>query len=134
MKKPKTISKLKKELDQIFSRYIRYRDKGQCFTCSKKDDPKYMQNGHFNPRQYLDTRYDERNNNCQCYACNMLYGGNPATYALRLKQKYGDNIIEELEQGRWKVFKVDSIWYEEKKLEYTEKLRKVQEEYERILL
>lgn len=123
MKSPKTISKLKKELDTIFSRYIRYRDGGQCFTCPNKNDPKKMQNGHFNPRQYLSTRWDERNNNCQCYACNMLYGGNPATYAKRLKEKYGEGIIEELEKGRWKVVKLSPIWYEEQIEIYKEKVK-----------
>ena len=35
-----TTTKLKKELDIWFSRYIRLRDKGQCYTCPKKDEPK----------------------------------------------------------------------------------------------
>lgn len=125
-KKIKSLAKWKKELDQIFSRYIRYRDQGQCFTCPKKDDPKHMQCGHFNPRQYLTTRYDERNNNCQCYACNMLYGGQPATYATRLKAKYGPDVVEELERGRWQVFKVDAIWYQDKINLYTDKLSLLQ--------
>lgn len=114
MKKPKTVSKLKKELDSVFSKYIRQRDKGQCFTCPKKDDPKRMQNGHFVPRQYLSVRYDERNCNCQCYACNMLYGGQGATYAVRLAKKYSQSVVEELEAARWKSVKLDPSWYEEK--------------------
>ena len=125
MKKTKTLAKWKKELDKYFSRYIRYRDDGQCFTCPKKDDPKRMQNGHFNPRQYLRTRYDERNNNCQCYACNMLYGGQPATYAVRLRAKYGDGIVEELEKDRWKPIKLDAIWYQEKIDYYKKELDKM---------
>lgn len=114
MTKPKTVSKLKKELDAVFSKYIRQRDKGQCFTCPKKDDPKRMQCGHFVPRQYLSVRYDERNCNCQCYACNMLYGGQGATYAIRLAQKYGQEVVEELEAQRWVSVKLDPSWYEEK--------------------
>lgn len=83
-----------------FSRYIRYRDKGVCYTCGLVKLPKEMQNGHFVPRQYLATRYDERNNNCQCYACNMLYNGQPSRYAMNLKRDYGEDIIEELEGMR----------------------------------
>jgi hypothetical protein len=112
-RKPKTLSKYKKELDAVFSRYIRYRDKGQCFTCPKKDEPKRMQNGHFVPRQYLSVRFDERNCNCQCYACNMLYGGQGATYAIRLADKYGQEVVEELEQQRWVSVKLDIGWYQQ---------------------
>ena len=112
--KVKSLAKWKKELDTVFSKYIRQRDQGQCFTCPKKDDPKNMQNGHFVPRQYLAVRYDERNCNCQCYACNMLYGGQGATYAIRLAQKYGQSVVEELESQRWVTTKLDVNWYKEK--------------------
>ena len=120
-KRPKTksLAKWKKELDAIFSKYIRQRDQGQCFTCPKKDDPKNMQNGHFVPRQYLAVRYDERNCNCQCYACNMLYGGQGATYAIRLAQKYGQSVVEELESQRWVTTKLDVNWYKEQIAKYT---------------
>jgi len=118
---------LMKELDTIFSRFIRYRDKGQCYTCPNKNHPKRMQCGHFNPRQYLATRYDERNNHCQCYACNMLYAGQPATYAVRLKLEYGDSIIEELEQKRWQTIK--DFPFQKLIDEYKEKLIKVENDY-----
>lgn len=85
-----------------------------------------MQNGHFLPRQYLKTRYDERNNNCQCYACNMLYGGQGPTYAIRLEEKYGEGIVKELEAHRWEVFKVGTDWYEGKIEEYKVKLKEVE--------
>lgn len=114
IQKMKTLSKYKKELDRLFSLYIRYRDNGQCFTCPKKDNPKKMQNGHFVPRQYLAVRYDERNNNCQCYACNMLYNGQPSAYAINLKKLYGPNIVEELEAKRREITKLTPAWYEEK--------------------
>jgi len=101
-----SISKLKKELDAIFSKYIRSRDNGQCYTCTKKDEPKYMQNGHFVPRQYLSVRYDEINCHCQCYACNMLYNGQPSRYAQRLRHDYGDDTIDKLEQKRHETLKL----------------------------
>ena len=112
--KVKTLAKYKKELDAVFSRYIRQRDEGQCFTCPHKDDPKKMQCGHFVPRQYLAVRYDEKNCNCQCYSCNMLYGGQGATYAIRLAQKYGQETVEWLESQRWVTVKLDIPWYQEK--------------------
>ena len=121
-KKVKSISKLKKELDAVFSKFIRQRDGGQCYTCSKKDDPKYMQNGHFVPRQYLAVRYDERNCHCQCYACNMLYNGQPSLYAINLVRDYGVGIIKELEAKRHVITKLSPAWYEEKIAEYTSRL------------
>lgn len=114
MTKPKTITFYKKKLDAIFSKFIRYRDEGQCYTCTKKDEPKYMQNGHFVPRQYLSLRFSEVNCHCQCYACNMLYNGQPSRYAQKLKQQYGDAIIDELERERQKITKLDVSWYLEK--------------------
>jgi hypothetical protein len=121
----KTLSQYKKKLDEHFSKYIRYRDEGQCFTCPKKDHPKKMQCGHFNPRQYLATRWDETNNNCQCYACNMLYGGNPATYSVRLIEKYGLEHVRKLESLRWTPVKLTPMWYEEKIAYYQNKLNEM---------
>lgn len=103
--KKRSVAKLKKELDTLFSRFIRYRDDGQCYTCPKKDDPKKMQNGHFVPRQYLAVRYDEVNNHCQCYACNMLYNGQPSRYAVRLERDYGKGTVEMLEGKRQLITK-----------------------------
>ena len=73
----KTISKLKKELDKWFSLYIRLRDATdeglvQCFTCGKVSHYKSgMQNGHFQSRKHLSTRWSETNCQVQCVGCNM---------------------------------------------------------------
>ncbi len=105
MKKEKTTSWWKKEADMWFSRFIRQRDKGHCYTCELSNNPKKMQCGHFIPRQYLATRYDEKNNHCQCYGCNMIFNGQPSVYAINLIQDYGDNIIKELEAKRQLIMK-----------------------------
>ena len=89
--------------DVWFSRFIRQRDHGQCYTCSNKNDPKKMQCGHFVPRQYISTRYSEINNHCQCYACNMLYNGQPDVYAIHLKKDYGSDIVENLNSMRSRI-------------------------------
>ena len=103
-----SIAKLKKKADAVFSQYIRLRDDGKCYTCGLQKHWKEMQNGHFVPRQYLSLRYDEKNCNCQCYACNMLYNGQPSAYAKHLKEDYGDHIIETLESKRKDV----TLWRE----------------------
>ena len=102
MKKP-TVQKLKKELDKVFSLYIRQRDNFICFTCGLRGNKRNIQNGHFVPRQYNATRYDERNCNAQCFADNMFYNGQPTEYALRLQEKYGDGIVKELNDLRKKI-------------------------------
>lgn len=123
VKTEKTLSKLKKELDAVFSRYIRYRDKGQCYTCPKKDDPKRMQNGHFVPRQYLAVRFSEINCHCQCYACNMLYNGQPSAYAARLKRDYGEGVVERLEAKRQEITKFTPFFYTTEIARYEELLK-----------
>ena len=57
-------SKLVKQLDSVFSQYIRQKDSVNeittCFTCGKKDHWKKLQNGHFQQflfGQNLDIKY-----------------------------------------------------------------------------
>ena len=64
----KSVSKLKKELDSWFSKYIRLRESNdygmtECFTCGKVDYYKKLQNGHFQSRRHHYTRWNEQN--CQ---------------------------------------------------------------------
>lgn len=103
--KIKTQSQLRKRADQIFSWYIRLRDRDNsgecvCYTCGRKSSYKKMQNGHFVPRQYLWSRYDEINCHAQCYACNMLYNGQPSAYAKKLNEEYGPDTVSILEMNR----------------------------------
>lgn len=98
-----SLSKLMKKADAVFSQYIRLRDKGKCYTCGLQKSYKEMQNGHFVPRQYKSLRYDEVNCHCQCYACNMLYNGQPSAYAKRLEEDYGLGTVAKLESKRKEV-------------------------------
>jgi len=120
-KKP-SISKLKKELDRIFSLYVRYRDRGQCITCSVKRPPKEMQNGHYIARSNMATRFDEWNCNAQCFQCNVFKSGNYPKYALALKDKYGDRILEELDKKSQEIRKFTRADYEEMIVQYTKLL------------
>lgn len=96
---------LRKKLDAEFSRFIRHRDKHICYTCGLQMEPKKSQCGHFAPRQYLGTRYDEINCHAQCYACNMVYNGQPTAFAAKLKIDYGEGIIELLDRKRKTLIK-----------------------------
>ena len=95
--KPKSVAKLKKELDRVFSIFIRYRDNKICLMCGKTGN----QAGHFISRSHNATRYDELNTHAQCVSCNIFKHGNHAEYAYRLIKKYGSKKFEELiKKGR----------------------------------
>ena len=116
---PKTISKLKKELDKIFSLYIRLRDATdeglvQCFTCSKVAHYKSgMQCGHFQSRRFMATRYDERNQ-IQCVKCNMFEQGMQWQFGLNLDAKYGEGTAEEMQFKARQIQKFSRVDYEDK--------------------
>ena len=97
-KKPKSKTKLKKDLWKVFSVFIRRRDKGRCFTCGSTKEWKWQDAGHFIPKsicgEYL--YFDERNVNCQCTACNRFRHGNLSYYSYYLIKKYGPGVIGEL--------------------------------------
>jgi len=129
----KTISKLKKKLDKWFSLYIRLRhatDEGmiQCFTCGRiKHYKSGMQNGHFQSRSFLATRFDEHNCQPQCVGCNIFKQGEQYKFALALDAKYGEGEAEELEFLARTIVKFSRYDYEDKISYYgllVEKLKK----------
>ena len=130
----KSISKLKKELDKWFSLYIRLRDATdeglcQCFTCGKVSHyKKGIQNGHFQSRRFMATRYDEQNCQPQCVGCNMFKQGEQYKFALYLDSKYGEGKAEELETlARTKV-KFTRVDYEDKIGYYKDLVEKIKKE------
>jgi len=129
----KTISKLKKELDKWFSLYIRLRESEeglvQCFTCNKVSHYKSgMQNGHFQSRKHLSTRWSETNCQVQCVGCNMFKAGEQYKFAINLDAKYGEGKAEELESLARTIMKVSRIDYEEKIGYYKELVEKLKKE------
>ena len=131
----KTISKLKKELDKWFSLYIRLRDAtdeglAQCFTCGKVAHYKSggMQNGHFQSRSFLSTRFDEENCQPQCVACNMFRQGEQYKFALNLDAKYGEGKAEELQFLAKIILKVTRADYEDKIGYYKAAVEKLKKE------
>ena len=132
----KSISKLKKELDKWFSLFIRLRDATdeglcQCFTCGKVGHYKSggMQNGHFQSRRFMATRFSE-DGNCevQCVACNMFRGGEQYKFALALDSKYGAGTAEELEFLSRMVVKFTRVDYEDNIRYYKSAVEKLKKE------
>ena len=130
----KTITKLKKELDTIFSLFIRLKeatDEGlvQCFTCNKVSHYKSgMQNGHFQSRKHLATRWDETNCQVQCVGCNMFKAGEQYKFAINLDAKHGEGTAEKLELLARTILKVSRIDYEEKITYYKDLVEKLKKE------
>jgi hypothetical protein len=130
----KTISQLKKHLDNIFSLFIRLRDATseglvQCFTCNKVSHYKSgMQNGHFQSRKHLTTRWDLKNCQVQCVGCNMFKGGEQYKFSIALEGKYGEGAAEELEILSRTITKMSRIDYEEKISYYKDLVDKIKKE------
>jgi len=141
-KKKPTISQMDKKLWKEFSKFIRTRDclkttgrpdKGKCITCDQTVPFKKLQAGHFIPRQYKSTRYDENNNHAQCFACNMFMGGNVAIYGEKIKKLYGEEERQRLIESQYSDmkggYKKKTIeWYEEKRLEYIKRTKEFEQD------
>jgi len=121
-KSPKTTTSLQTKLDTLFSLYIRKKSATKdgmvrCVTCGKYDHWKEMDAGHYISRQYLTTRYDERNVHVQCRSCNRFHEGMKDEYTLFLMRTYGHQVLEELNQAKWKA--VYNYPYAEQIVRYT---------------
>ena len=105
----KSISKLKKELDRVFSIYIRSKYPKKCYTCGRANV--VLQCGHFITRNHLITRWDERNCRPQCVGCNMFGGGKPLDFEENLKKELGDKVVEEMKASRHTILKLSPSDY-----------------------
>ena len=87
---------LVKKLDAVFSEYIRRRyaknDIAECVTCGKKDHWKKLQAGHFMSRKHYSTRWDERNVEVQCNACNVFRYGEQYKFSIYLGKELSDEL------------------------------------------
>lgn len=62
--------------------------------------------GHYVSRSYLYLRYDEKNCHGQCVSCNVFKSGNMTSYALRLINDYGVQLLKDFD--RLKHLKVEN--------------------------
>jgi hypothetical protein len=114
--KGKSTSWYKKELDRVFSIYIRLKFPKRCYTCGKVDVT--LQCGHFVSRQYLATRWSEDNCRPQCVGCNMFGNGQLLDFEENLKKELGDEFVENMKKSRHQMFKLDRQWYESEIAKY----------------
>ena len=92
------ISKLKRELWQLFSLYIRQRDKFTCVTCGKKGEGSGIHAGHYITKSVggLALYFHEDNVFAQCYRCNIHLSGNWTAYREFILRKFGEEKEKEL--------------------------------------
>lgn len=105
-KKVKTLSKLKKDCWDVFSKYIRTRDCvrttgcaswGLCITCGKRIHIKLLQAGHFIAGRHNNNLFSEKGCHAQCYNCNINLKGNTLEYRRKINEMYGEGYDEVLE-------------------------------------
>lgn len=93
-------AKLEKELDGVFSLYIRNRGAvdgwNRCITCNYPFPIDELDCGHFISRKHLSVRWDERNAFPQCVECNRLMMGREDIYEAYLIDMGVD--VDELRQ------------------------------------
>ena len=110
MAKKVSRSKLIKKLDSIFSIYIRRKDSvneiATCFTCSKQDHYKKLQNGHFQSRRHYSTRWDEVNCQVQCAGCNVFKFGEQFLFGQNLDNKFGEGTARRLHIKSQQILKL----------------------------
>ena len=129
--KRKTLPQAKKQVWDLFSRYIRLRDclkttgdvnYGKCITCSRLCKLTEADAGHFVSRRFNSVLFDERNVHLQCKQCNG-FGGQILEYRRQIIKLYGEGADIELEDKAQEIKKFTILELEELALYYKEKLR-----------
>ena len=99
------LSKLHKDLWKVFSEYIRLSEADinghcRCISCGVIRFWKRIDAGHFISRGHKYLLYDERNVHPQCGGCNSFKQGNYADYRKAMILKYGEAVVNELEERK----------------------------------
>ena len=90
------------ELDRLTSLAVRRRDR-RCVTCGSA---RGLQCSHFYSRRYMVTRFDLRNCNSMCVECNRRHNVDPTPYLRFMNERYGPDVVAELNASRMSVRKV----------------------------
>jgi len=126
------------KLDRIFSQYIRQSEADKngnvtCFTCDKRGNWKSFDCGHYVSRSYKSTRWDEQNTASQCVSCNRFHEGVKDVFALNLQKKYGDDILEKLNQKKNQIKKFSEYELQEMIALYKDKVAELQDKAEKLI-
>lgn len=102
-KKEKSISKLIKEADTLFSKLVRGENADEngictCYTCGHRAELRRVQCGHLISRWYKIVRWDRDNARVQCWVCNIYKKGDSINFRRRLIQEIGKERVEAAEE------------------------------------
>jgi len=87
-----------KEVQTVFNRYIRARDKHEpCISCGRNHQGQYHAGHYLSVGARPELRFDELNCHKQCAPCNNYLSGNIALYRLALVKKIGQHKVDWLE-------------------------------------
>ena len=124
--KLKTHSDWLKELQTVFNRYIRLRDKDKgCVSCGKQLKGKYDAGHLFSVGAFPNLRFDEFNVHAQCTFCNMHQHGNISEYMIRLPKRIGQEQFDLLLERRNVSNKLTIPEIIEKKEYYLSKIKEL---------
>lgn len=117
------VSKYRKKIwKELVSPFIRLRDTiggyGRCITCGMVVNYKEGHAGHWMHGVTKKTYFFDKNICLQCRSCNFYKDGARDIYAIKLEEKYGYGILQEIEKMNDPKFK----WT-------IEKLKVVEDEY-----
>ncbi len=97
----KSISQWRRELQQVFNKFIRERDKGKgCISCGAKLQGKYDAGHYYSVGSYPNLRFNEDNCHGQCVHCNQHLHGNLLEYQIGIMKRIGKHRLEDLELQR----------------------------------
>lgn len=117
--KKRSRSKLVKDLDTIFSRYIRMRDSNKfgivtCPLCGNSMPRKEAQNMHFIKRSVYLFRRSESNCFAGDYRCNVILKWNYIEYTRFMQNKFGISAVDEMISLSKTIHKISTPEIEEK--------------------
>jgi hypothetical protein len=120
----KTRSERLNDLQKIFNKFIRLRDKKQkCISCDTFLKGKYDAGHYFSVGNYPELRFNEDNCHAQCVYCNRHLHGNINEYSINIVKRIGKERVEQLENLRNKPLKLTEEEIEEKKMYYNLKIK-----------
>lgn len=96
----KTRSELAREAQQVVNAYVRLRDKGRpCISCDKPDDGSHQRHAsHYRSVGACSAlRFNLKNIHASCQQCNTAKSGNIIEYRIRLRNRFGDELVDWLE-------------------------------------
>lgn len=99
LKKLKTRSAWLKDLQGVFNKFIRLRDKDlPCISCGRFHQGQYHAGHYRTVGACPELRFDELNVHKQCSVCNNHKSGNITEYRINLVRKIGVEEVERLER------------------------------------